>query len=60
MRFVVYAGILREVVRLLLLLLDRLEQVALLAGTTQHEMVISVRIRAEVSGVEVLGERRAT
>jgi hypothetical protein len=59
MWFVVYAGILRRVVRLLLLL-DRLEQVAVLAGTTQHEMVISVRIREKVSGVEVLGEWRTT
>jgi len=58
MWFVVYGGILQQVVRLLLL--DRLEGVALLAGTTQHEMVISVRIRAKVSGVEVLGERRTT
>ena len=58
MWFVVYARILRQVVRLLLL--DRLEQVALLAGTTQHEMVISVRIREKVDGVEVLGEWRTT
>jgi len=42
------------------LLLDGLEHDALLAGTTQHEMVINVRIREKVSGVEVLGEGRTT
>jgi hypothetical protein len=56
-RFVVYFRIGQQIMGLLL---DGLEHDALLAGTTQHEMVINVGIREKVSGVEVLGERRTT
>lgn len=49
---------LRQVVRLLLL--DRLEQETLPAGTTEHEVVINVGIGDKVGGVDVLRKRRAT
>jgi hypothetical protein len=52
MRFVVQVNIRRQVMGLLL---DCGEQIVLLAGTAEHEMVINVGIREKRGGVKVLG-----